>query len=123
PLDPGFRWSVLDDLVPSAGHFVRGVDMARRRSDSGSASEARRLTRDHLSGAIRIGAPAYDSADQRGCYEAYACAARLILRTIQGEEAAKGVLREALMQCATENDVSEQAWILRRAFDRIVQGD
>jgi hypothetical protein len=89
----------------------------------GDPVEAAGAVRDYLAGAIRIGAPAFESGDQRGCYEVYACTARLIMRTVQGEEAAKGVLREALTLCATESDLSEQARVLRRAFDRIVRGD
>jgi hypothetical protein len=88
----------------------------------GSPVEAGEQVRNYLAGAIRIGAPAYDSGDQRGCYEVYACAARLILHTVEGEEATKQVLREALAECAAENDVSEQAWTLRRAFDRVLEG-
>jgi hypothetical protein len=79
--------------------------------------------RDYLTGAIRIGAIAYDSGDPRGCYEVYACTARLILNTVDEEEEAKQVLREALLACATESNVSEQAWILRRAFDRVLAAD
>src|SRR5581483_3412820 len=70
--------------------------------------------------AIQIGAPAYNLGDLRGCYEVYACTARLLLQGVKGADEARQTLREALEQCSTQVDVNEQAWIMRRAFDAIL---
>jgi hypothetical protein len=76
-----------------------------------------------LAQAIQIGAPAYNSGDHRGCYEVYACTARLLLQTVTGADDSKQVLRHALQRCATVVDVTEQAWIMRRAFDAVLGKD
>jgi hypothetical protein len=78
--------------------------------------------RNYVSSAIQIGARAYDGGDPRGCYEVYACTARMILNTVQGEEAVKQALSAALVECAPLSDVREQSLVLRRAFDRILAG-
>jgi hypothetical protein len=77
--------------------------------------------RSYLALAIQIGAPAYNHGDLRGCYEVYACTARLLLRAIEGADDDKQVLRAALERCAILPDVNEQAWIMRRAFDAILE--
>ena len=71
-----------------------------------------------LSMAMQIGAPAYNLGDHRGCYETYACCARLLSRVAPDE--AIEALRGALSAAAVELDVAEQAWILRRAFDGLI---
>lgn len=80
------------------------------------------VVRNYLSLAIRIGAPAYNAGDHRGCYEVYACTARLLVHTLKEKEADAAIraLDEALHRCVAEVDVNEQAWILRRAFDAIL---
>ena len=80
------------------------------------------VVRSYLALAIQIGAPAYNGGDHRGCYEVYACTARLLLRAVTGPEAdgAKARLTAALERCATTVDVNEQAWIMRHAFDAIL---
>jgi hypothetical protein len=79
-----------------------------------------KVVRSYLALAIQIGAPAYNGGDQRGCYEVYACTARLLLQAVKGADGAKAQLREALERCATTVDVGEQAWIMRHAFDAIL---
>ena len=81
----------------------------------------RREMRLMISMAMQLGAPAYNLGDHRGCYETYACCARLLSRT--APEAAAAGLRDALTAAAVELDVSEQAWILRRAFDALIEGE
>jgi hypothetical protein len=81
------------------------------------------LIRSFLALAIQIGAPAYNYGDQRGCYEVYACTARLLLQMIEGAEDTKNVLRQALVRCATMPDVNQQAWTMRHAFDTILGKD
>jgi hypothetical protein len=78
------------------------------------------VVRSYLALAIQIGAPAYNQGDQRGCYEVYACTARLLLRTVRGAGGTLRTLTEALERAAVEVDVNEQAWIMRRAFDKIL---
>ena len=78
------------------------------------------LLRAYLALAIQIGAPAYNGGDHRGCYEVYACAARMLIRSVKGLDTEKAQLREALERCAVEVDVDQQAWIMRRAFDAVL---
>ena len=78
----------------------------------------RREMRVMLSMAMQIGAPAFNLGDHRGCYETYACCARLLTRVAPDEAVA--ALKKALSAAAHELDVAEQAWILRRAFDSLI---
>ena len=80
------------------------------------------IARSYLALAIQIGAPAYNLGDHRGCFEVYACVARLLLGTLRGElaETPKSLLRDALERSAIVPDSSEQAWIMRRTFDSIL---
>jgi hypothetical protein len=112
----------LDDSNQQAWAMRHGFDDVLAGA-FGAPVDAGEQVRSYLSGAIAIGAPAYDAGDHRGCYEVYVCTARLILHTVEGSEKAKQVLREALVECAPQIDVSEQAWILRRAFDRVLAGE
>ncbi|MGL6076349.1 MAG: hypothetical protein ACRC8S_19525 [Fimbriiglobus sp.] len=73
-----------------------------------------------ISMAIQIGAPAYNHGDHRGCYEVYATVCRLLLHTLPEGRAAE-VVREALQSAALVTDVTEQAWILRRALDVLMR--
>jgi hypothetical protein len=79
-----------------------------------------KVIRAYLSLAIQIGAPSYNYGDQRGCYEVYACTARMLLKAVKGAEAEKKVLRRALERCATQNDPDDQAWTMRHAFDELL---
>ena len=71
-----------------------------------------------LSMAMQIGTPAFNLGDARGCYEVYACTARLLATVVRGRSSA--ALRAALEEAAPVADVAEQAWILRRAFDALI---
>jgi hypothetical protein len=82
--------------------------------------EGTQVARRYLAAAIEIGAPAYNAGDPRGCYEVYACTARLVLNTVAGAEGAKKILRKAVQRCEGVSDVSRQAWILRDAFDAVL---
>jgi hypothetical protein len=81
------------------------------------------VIRSCLATAIQIGAPAYNYGDHRGCYEVYACTARMLLHTVEGADESKQVLRQALQRCATVAEVTEQAWIMRHAFDAVLGKD
>ena len=87
---------------------------------NGSPIDPVAVIRSYLALAIQIGAPVYNSGDPRGCYEVYACTARMLLRVVSGGEEAKQTLREGLQRAALEPDVNEQAWIMRRAFDAVL---
>ena len=90
---------------------------------NGKPSDPLAFVRSYIALAIQIGAPAYNLGDHRGCYEVYACTARMLLAATKGAEDARRTLREALEQCSTQVDVNEQAWTMRRAFDAILGDD
>jgi hypothetical protein len=81
------------------------------------------MIRSYLALAIQIGAPAYNLGDHRGCYEVYACTARMLLQAVEGADDAKQLLREALQRAVTVANVNEQAWIMRHAFDAILEDE
>src|SRR5262245_19004858 len=89
----------------------------------GKPAEPLQVIRSFLSMAIQIGAPTYNLGDHRGCYEIYAATARMLLRAVQGAEDARTRLRQALESCATVLEVTEAAWIMRRAFDAVLGED
>jgi len=76
-----------------------------------------------ISMAVQIGAPAYNLGDHRGCYEVYATTARLILQVAQDAGREREVIRAALQTAAVIADATEQAWVLRRAFDAILNSE
>ena len=110
----------LHDPDQQAWAMRRGFDDVLAGSFAGPVSDATPKMREYLSRAIQVGAPAYNAGDHHGCYQAYAATANLILETIPGSPQSKAVLREALRECESEGSASEQAWILRRAFDRLL---
>src|SRR5437870_3046349 len=97
--------------------------MSFHEPGNGESTDPLQVIRSYLALAIQIGAPSYNLGDHRGCYEVYACTARMLLRAIKGEEDAKGMLKRALRRCSTEPDVNRQAWTMRHAFDAILDED
>ena len=89
---------------PDANDPVRPLDMIRY----------------HIALAVQIGAAAYNYGDHRGCYEVYACTARLLLQAVEGADDEKKLLRQALQRCATQLDVTQQSWTMRHAFDALL---
>jgi hypothetical protein len=77
-------------------------------------------TKHFIESAISIGAPAYNLGDRQGCFDVYACTARMILATLTGPEAARTRLRAALDECATLDDPDQQAWAMRHGFDAVL---
>lgn len=112
--------SKLTDEARQAAALKRGFDAVRAspRPAPGCPGVTRREMRLLLSMAMQIGAPAYNLGDHRGCYETYACCARLLAKVAPPPAAA--ALTCALQQAAVELDASEQAWILRRTFDALI---
>lgn len=90
-------------------------------SGNGEQVDPVQVIRTYLALAIQIGAPAYNFGDHRGCYEVYACTARMLLQAVKGAEDAKRKLKEALAECSTLADVNKQAWVMRHAFDAILE--
>jgi hypothetical protein len=90
---------------------------------NGMPTDPLKTIRSYLALAIQIGAPAYNLGDHRGCFEVYACTARMLLRAVNGGEDAKEKLRDALQTCSTQNNVNEQAWTMRHAFDAILEDE
>jgi hypothetical protein len=88
--------------------------------EMGGPSLSSREVQLYLSLAIRLGAPAFNAGDHRGCYETYACAARLLVNAQSVPDAIKEVLRVALEQASTQQNVTRQAWIMREAFDSLL---
>lgn len=78
------------------------------------------VIRSYLGLAIQIGAPSYNLGDHRGCYEVYACTARMLLKAVKGADEERALLKEALQECATLNDFNQMAWTMRHAFDAIL---
>lgn len=88
--------------------------------EMGGPSLSTREVQLYLSLAIRLGAPAYNTGDHRGCYETYACAARFLVNAQSVPDATKEVLRAALEQASTIQNVTKQAWVMREAFDSLL---
>ncbi|QJW96659.1 hypothetical protein FTUN_4216 [Frigoriglobus tundricola] len=76
-----------------------------------------------LSMAIAIGAPAFNGGDHRGCYDVYACTARLLANAAAAPAALKDALRRALAEASVVPNVTRQAWIMREAFDALLGED
>jgi len=87
---------------------------------NGKPADPLKVIRSYLALAIQIGAPAYNHGDHRGCYEVYACTARMLINALEGADEARQTLREALERCSSVPDVNQQAWIMRHAFDAIL---
>ncbi len=81
------------------------------------------VIRSYLALAIQIGAPAYNYGDHRGCYEVYLCTGRMLLHVVEGAEEFKQLLRQAIQRAASVPDVTQQAWIMRHAFDSVLGKD
>ena len=70
--------------------------------------------------AISIGAPAYNTGDHQGCYDVYACTARLLANAPSAPDAMKDALRRALAEASVVPNVTRQARIMREAFDALI---
>jgi hypothetical protein len=109
----------LDDPDAQAWAMRHAFDAIGDLAGDGTEGPARPL-RVLLSMAIAIGAPAFNLGDHRGCFEVYACTARLLVNTPATPAEAKAALTRALTQAATVPNVTRQAWIMREAFDALL---
>jgi hypothetical protein len=108
----------LDDPNEQAWAMRHAFDAVGEMGDSPALTT--REVQLYLSLAIRLGAPAYNAGDHRGCYETYACAARFLVNAGGTPEPTKTVLRAALEQASTLQNVTKQAWVVREAFDSLL---
>jgi hypothetical protein len=109
----------LDDPDAQAWAMRHGFDAVGDMSGTGEGVPPQQL-RVMLSMAIAIGAPAFNGGDHRGCYEVYACTARLLVNTSATPEPMKDALRRALTEASVVPNVTRQAWIMREAFDALL---
>jgi hypothetical protein len=109
----------LDDPDAQAWAMRHAFD-AVAEMGAGAEAVARGEVRALLARAISIGAPAFNLGDHRGCYEVYACTARLLANSAAVPDAEKQALREALSRASAVLSVTRQAWIMREAFDVIL---
>jgi hypothetical protein len=72
--------------------------------------------REHLRKAVRIGTHATATGDERGAWEAYVCAARLVLADCASAEGPCNHLRAALEAVALGDSLEEQLALLRQAY-------
>jgi hypothetical protein len=107
----------LDDLGRQAWAMRHGFDAVLEMGGPAGPGLAPAEVRRLLATAIQIGAPAYNLGDARGCYEVYACTARLLVHSAGVPGEVKDRLRQALEESCVVPDVAKQAWVLRHAFD------
>jgi|GEM_PF-2383801 len=112
----------LVDTNQQAWAMRRGFDAVLEMAGNSGPKLAAREVRQLLATAISIGAPAFDLGDPRGCYEVYACTARLLINSPNVAGGIKNLLGEALKEAAVVSDVARQAWVLRHSFDAIITG-
>lgn len=72
--------------------------------------------------AISMGAPLYNQGFPEKCYQLYRDTAAMLKDSPSASSAEVSVLTDALDQAAKNADTSESAWIMRRAFDSILDG-
>lgn len=114
---------VEDDPVVQADRLREGLESVLGEDESEDEpipTEPLAAAQWFIGTAVSIGAPAYNTGDRQGCFDVYACTARMILATLPGlEEEPTAKLREALDRCAELDDPDKQAWAMRHAFDAI----
>ena len=74
-----------------------------------------------INDAISVGAPAYNDGNRAACYKIYEGAAYKILHKY-GKKCTEtsDILETALEKISGDYSVSEKAWIMRMAFDKIL---
>ena len=111
--------SKLDDPDAQAWAMRHAFDAVGDMSGNGESLPPQQL-RMVLSMALALGAPAFNAGDHRGCYEVYACAARLLVNTPATPDPMKDALRAALTAACVVPNVTRQAWIMRETFDGLL---
>jgi hypothetical protein len=110
----------LDGPDRKAWAMRHGFDAVLAMGSPAGPSLSPSAVRQLLATAIHIGAPAFNLGDIRGCYEVYACTARLLLHSADVAGEVKDRLRHALEEACVITDVARQAWIMRHTFDALL---
>jgi len=113
------RCAELDNADEQAWAMRHAFDAIGEMGAAGAGIAAAEV-RELLARAISIGAPAFNLGDHRGCYEVYACTARLLVNSAAVPDKEKLLLREALARASVIPSVTRQAWVMREAFDSIL---
>jgi hypothetical protein len=113
------RSAKLDDPDAQAWAMRHAFDAIGDMGGEGGSVPPQQL-RVLLTMALALGAPAFNAGDHRGCYEVYACAARLLANAPATPDAMKEALHRALTEAAVVLSVTRQVGILREAFDAIL---
>ena len=108
----------LTDADAQAWAMRHAFDAVGAMGESGDTAPRQVLAL--LSMAISLSAPAFNAGDHRGCYEVYACTARLLANSVAVPDAVKDALRTALTAASVVQNVTRQAWIMREAFDGLL---
>ncbi|GBF89396.1 hypothetical protein Rsub_01968 [Raphidocelis subcapitata] len=114
PAGPPARGPLAPALAPAPPR------RAGARRNAATAAAASRIGGD-LAAAIAVGAPLYNSGDAQGCFLTYRGAAQRAAAGAAASAEEAALLRAALLEAA-ERGPSEAAWVLRRAFDQILDG-
>lgn len=109
----------MDDPDAQAWAMRHAFDAVGDMDGTGASGPPQQL-RVVLTMAIALGAPAFNAGDHRGCYEVYACAARLLVNATATPDPQKEALRRALTDACVVPNVSRQARILQDAFDALL---
>jgi hypothetical protein len=109
----------LDDPDDQAWAMRHAFDAVGEMGPGGEGVPPREV-RVLVSVAISLGAPAFNLGDHRGCYEVYACTARLLVNSAAVPDDVKQALRAALEKASVLPGVTRQAWVLREAFDALL---
>ncbi len=129
----GMPWRYVEPLLPvnlgrSLAEVAKAIKRAPRRHVpehplsllDGSTIPGLAATTEAIAGAIRVGAPAYNEGDIEGCYRVYADTARQLI-TARGDcPGVRRALRLGLERAERLDDVDEQAWAMRDAFDGLL---
>lgn len=80
--------------------------------------------RGEIAAAIAVGAPLYNRGRPGDCFAVYRGAAQRLAGSRETGAAAAQILRAALIESdpASRTDPAAAAWVLRRAFDQILEG-
>ncbi|GLC40449.1 hypothetical protein PLESTB_001347100 [Pleodorina starrii] len=79
-------------------------------------------TQDSLKRAIAVGAPLYNQGDAAGCLRTYVQTALEIIERPSATTGERLVLKNAVSRATEVMSKDEGAWIMRRAFDSILNG-
>lgn len=129
----GVPWKYVEPLLGKHQHLpLSSLSLSERKPPrreiphhsmsvlEGSTMAGLEASTEAIAGAIREGAPAYNSGDVAHCYRVYSDTAR---RLIDGRRDCPGVqkvLREGLARAESMKDVDAQAWAMRDAFDGLL---